>query len=126
MHDPNPEIVRIGVSGARILEVARERIYYVDEAGKEQSIDLEECARAWNRLHDEQRADFRPLPGTNEEGISAWNARCVGRRGSSEGFTWVEFMNERQTRFEFAEYGAFHQEIRRPLAKAGWHTFDND
>ena len=49
MGDPTCEIVSIGVSGARIVGVTRERIDYIDAAGEERFIDLEECARSWER-----------------------------------------------------------------------------
>jgi hypothetical protein len=117
---PEHEIVRIGISGARILGISRERIDYIDAAGQELFLDLEECARGWGRWRDSQRQDFRALPGWNEESIAAWNARCIGQRGGS----WAEFMNERKTRFEFATFDALHRELLSPLMETGWHTFD--
>src|SRR5262245_8204046 len=49
MSPPQHEIVRMGASGARIVAVTRQRIDYLDMAGREQFIDLEECARRWGR-----------------------------------------------------------------------------
>jgi hypothetical protein len=40
-----PEIVRIGVSNARITCVTPQRVEYVDEAGQECFVDLDECSR---------------------------------------------------------------------------------
>src|SRR5262245_20904353 len=94
MKDRQPEIVQIGVSGARIVAVTHQRIDYIDMAGQEQFIDLEECAGSWGRLRDAQSQSFLPLPGATEEGIAEWNARCVGQRDLSDSPPWAEFMNE--------------------------------
>jgi hypothetical protein len=122
MNRPQREVVRVGASGARIVAVTRQRIDYIDMAGQEQFIDLEECASRWGRWHDDRSQEFLPMPGATEQGIAAWNARCVGQRG----FQWAEFMNERNTRFEFATYEALYTELLDPLRQAGWHTFDTD
>ena len=45
MSRPEPETIRVGVSGARIVAVTSQRVDYIDMAGQEQFIDLEECAR---------------------------------------------------------------------------------
>ena len=49
MNQTAGEVVRIGASGARIVRVTQERIEYIDMAGQDQFIDLEECARIWGR-----------------------------------------------------------------------------
>jgi hypothetical protein len=126
MNHPQREIVRIGASGARIVAVTRQRIDYIDMAGQEQFIDLEECARRWGRWHDERSQEFLPLPGATEQGIAASNARCVGKRGALDNPPWAEFRNERNTRFEFGSYEALYTELLGPLRQAGWHTFDTD
>jgi hypothetical protein len=46
-----PELVRIGVANARIQCVTPQRVEYLDEAGQECFVDLEECARNWVKLH---------------------------------------------------------------------------
>ena len=56
-------VVRIGASGARILAVTDEGIDYLDEAGRQRSIDLAECARNWGRWRNARSQEFRPLPG---------------------------------------------------------------
>jgi hypothetical protein len=124
--NPNRELVQFVDSEARIVNVTSERIDYIDAVGQERSIHLAECAKNWSRWRDENCHDFQPMPGATGPGISAWNARCVGQRGSSVNRPWVEFMNDRQTRFEFGTHEDFDREIRRPLAKAGWNTFDCD
>jgi hypothetical protein len=126
MNHRQREIVRIGISGARIVAVTRQRIDYIDMAGQKQFIDLEECVRSWGRWHDDRRQEFLPLPGATEQGIASWNARCVGRRGALDNPPWAEFMNERNTRFEFATYEALYTELLGSLMQAGWHTFDTD
>ena len=41
------ELVRIGTDRARIIRVTRQKVEYNDEAGREQFVDLEQCARIW-------------------------------------------------------------------------------
>jgi hypothetical protein len=55
-----------------------------------------------------------------------WNARCVGQRGALDNPPWIELMNERKTRFEFASRETFYRELLDPFRQAGWHTFDTD
>jgi hypothetical protein len=126
MSDPSPEIVRIGVSGARILSITHERLDYIDEAGQEQCIDLQECAKRWGRWRGERSRDFLPLPGATDQGIADWNARCVGQRGALGNPPWAEFITEPRIRFAFASYEALYRELLDPLGRAGWHTFDTD
>jgi hypothetical protein len=126
MDHPHREVVQVGVSGARIVAVTHQRIDYIDMAGQARSVDLEACARGWGRWHDEHRGEFLPLPGSSEQGIAAWNARCVGERGALDNPPWAEFRNERATRFVFETRDALYRELLTPLGKAGWHTFDTD
>lgn len=122
--DATPEVVRIGAIGGRIVNVTQKCIEYIDMAGQEQFVDLDECAKNWARRHDDHRQKFFPLPGATEQGITAWNARCVGQRAATDNSPWVEFMNKRKTRFEFGTYEAIYGELLEPLMRAGWHTFD--
>ena len=115
MNDPEREIVRIGVSEARIVGVTRERIDYIDEAGQEQFIDLEECAGVGGEARS-NRAKRARLERTV----------CVGQRGALDNPPWAEFMNERKTHFEFATYEDLYGELLTPLRQAGWHTFDTN
>jgi hypothetical protein len=104
--NPERETIRIGVSGARIVAVTRQRIDYIDMAGKERFIDLEESAR--------------------RESVNTGSQEFVGLRAALEDPPWAEFMNERTIRFEFATEGALYAELLGPLQQVGWHTFDWD
>lgn len=118
-----PEIVRIGMARAGVTSVSQRRVEYLDEAGQERFIDLEQCARNWVRYYHEHEQDFVWVDSA--ESAATWNSRCVGQRGALDDPPWVEFMNERRTRFEFASCEAISA-LLGPLSKAGWHTFDTD
>ena len=62
MNQTAGELIRVGTSGARIVRVTQKRIEYIDMAGQDQFIDLEECARAWGRWHDVHSHEFFPVP----------------------------------------------------------------
>ncbi len=123
-----PEVIRVGASGARIVRVSQKRIEYVDMAGQEQFIDLEECARNWTRWYDDHSQEFLPAPGCvgSQAETDAWNAHCVGRRGGAHPLWWVEFMDKQMTRFEFGTWEGLWRELQGPLMLAGWHTFDTE
>ena len=124
--DATPEVIRVGAFGARIISVASQRLDYIDMAGQEQSIDLEECAKNWAGWSRDHRQEFVLFPGTSEKSSARWNARCVGERGALDDPPWAAFMNERKTCFEFETYEALDEELLGPLMQAGWHTFDTD
>jgi hypothetical protein len=126
MNQTAPEIVRIGVASARVTSVTQQRVEYLDEAGQEQFVDLEQCARNWARSSKDPEQEFSLVPGASAESAATWNSRCVGQRGALGDTPWVEFMNERHTRFEFGTYEAIYADLLGPLAKAGWQTFDTD
>jgi hypothetical protein len=126
MGRPAREVVQIGISGARIVTVSRQRVDYIDMAGQAQFVDLEECARSWGQWHDGHRGEYLPLPGASDQSIAAWNACCVGQRGALDNPPWAEFQNERKTRFEFASREALYRELLNPLREASWQTFDTD
>jgi hypothetical protein len=151
MNQTAGEVVRIGASGARIVRVTQERIEYIDMAGPDQFIDLEECARSWGRWYDIHSHEFFPVPGCrarvrwhevrsheflptlevspgppSQTDIDAWNARCVGQRGGGDPLWRVEFMNKRKTRFEFETWEALWRELQGRLMVAGWNTFDTE
>jgi hypothetical protein len=123
-HEPEPEVHRIGPSGARIVRVTHQRIEYTDAAGRRQFIDLEECAKCWVRWCHDHRQEFL-LVGAQAE-IDGENARTVGLRGGGYPLWWAEFMNERKTRFEFETWEARCRELQGPLLAAGWRTFDTE
>ena len=118
------EIVRISVAGARVTSVTQQRLEYIDEAGQAWSIDLEQCARNWVQYHDDNKQDFRLTCGASTESAAQWNLRCVGERDASDNPPWVEFMNDRRTRFQFESFEAVYQHLLGRLAEVGWHTFD--
>jgi len=126
MHPNTLEVIRVGVSYAHILRVTQARIDYIDMRGRRQSIDLEECARIWMRWHDDHIQEFTLLAGSSKADSDAWNARCVGERGALDHPPWVQFMNERNSRFEFGNYEALYVALLEPLMQNGWHTFDTD
>lgn len=119
-----PEIVSIGANGVQIVDVTQHRITYVDLKGEEQFVDLEECARNWMQKRDDTEAEFLRLSDDSDRDVASWNSCCVGQRGATDDPPWVEFMNERRTRFEFESYQSIYKELLGPLANAGWHTFD--
>src|SRR5271157_277264 len=126
MHQATPEVIRVGVSGARIVRVTHEFVEYIDMTGQVQSLDLEQCATDWVKWKKENKQSFLNVSGASEAEIDAWDARTVGTRGALDDPPWVEFMNERRTRFEFETYEALCAELRKPLGDAGWFTFDMD
>ena len=124
--DKQPEVVRIGVGSARLTRVTPLQVEYVDEAGEEHFIDLQECAQNWIRHFDENRARVVAVPGVSSESIAQWNARCIGSRGALSDPPWVVLMSEPSTRFEFKNYFEVHELLLVPLMEVGWHTFDSD
>jgi hypothetical protein len=119
------EVIRVGSSRARIVRVTLERIEYLDMAGQDQVIDLKECARNWVQWSKGHDGDLVPVSGASQEEVDNWNARCLGQRGGTY-YQWVEFMNERKTRFEFETWEARLKELQGPLMVAGWNTFDTE
>ena len=112
------------MAGARIERVGRQRVEYADTEGQEHFIDLQDCARNWLQWYDEHSQEFLALPGTTQPELDAENARFVGRRGGTHSLWWVEFTNERKTRFIFISWEVLWRELHGPLMLAGWLTFD--
>jgi hypothetical protein len=123
-NQPDPEIVRIGNGHAGINSVTAERVEYRDEAGQDRFLDLRQCARNWGGHREQNGRDFILLPGVSTNSADAWNLRCVGMRGILDDPPWVEFINERRTRFEFPSEETAYADLLGPLQEAGWHTFD--
>lgn len=120
-----PDVIRVWAGSARILRVTEKQLDYVDESGREQSVDLEKCAINWCRYWDEKRSEFVSLdPNTSDEDADRWGASCVGTRDICATTPWVMFMNERCTLFKFKTRDQAYAELLRPLHQAGWHTFD--
>jgi len=122
----SPKVNRVAPSGARILHVGQQRIEYVNMAGQERFIDLEECARNWVSWVDDHEDKFMALPGASEADGAAYDARCVCLRGGRRHAYWAEFMDEHKTRFEFQSFETYWKELEAPLTAAGWCTFDTE
>ncbi len=126
MNQAAPEIIRIGNGSARVTAVTQERVEYLDAAGQEWFLDFAQSARNWLQYHNEREGEYRLVRGATPESAAAWNSRCVGQRCLGDNPPWVEFMNERHTRFEFGTFEAAYANLVGPLSKVGWHTFDLD
>ena len=125
MTESSLEVVRIDGSVAPNLTVTPSQIQYTSVTGDPNTIELEECARNWMRLKREQADEFILVPGASRSDADKWDARCVGTRNGC-GPYWVQFMNDRNTRFEFATWEALMEHLVGPLARHGWHTFDTE
>ena len=121
MNQTVPEMVRIGVANAQIKCVTPQRVEYFDEAEQECFIALEECARSWVQLHNQNEDDLVLL--TSEDKAGRRTEFHVARRGShADSPEWIEFTNKRHTRFEFRSYKEAYNTLLQPLRKAGWYT----
>lgn len=114
-----PEIVRIGVSNARITCVTPQRVEYVDEAGKECFVDLDECSRNSVQSRIEDEGDFVVM--TSEDRDAA--ARYVALRDLLHDPAWIEFRNQRRTRFEFGSSNEARG-LKLQLMRLRWRTDD--
>jgi len=115
------EIVRIGVGNARIKCVTRQRVEYLDEAGQECFVDLDEGAINWVQLHNQNEDDLVLL--TSEDISGRRKEPHVARRSFHvDAPEWVEFRNKRRTRFEFRSYNEAYHTLLQTLRKAGWYT----
>jgi len=119
-----PEVHRIAPSGARIVGVTYRHIEYADMAGHAHFIDLEECAKCWLQWFHDHKQQIVPLGSTAE--MEAEAACTVGLRGGGGPSFWIEFMNERKTRFEFENWEARCRLLQGPLLVVGWRTFDTE
>ena len=114
-----PEIVRIGVSNARITCVTPQRVEYVVEAGQECFVDLDECSRNSVQSHIEDEGDSVVL--TSEDGDAV--ARYVATRDLLHDPAWIEFGNKRRTRFEFGSSNEARG-LKLQLMRLRWRTND--
>ena len=120
------EVIRINAGGSRIISVIQRQIEYVGLAGEPCTIDMKGCARNWARWRSDHSDDFITVTDSSQAEIDDWNARCVGTRGALDDPPWVQFTNQRHTRFEFDSYEAIYRELLTPLSRYGWQTFDMD
>jgi len=128
------ELVRIGTGAARITRVTRPRVEYVDEIGREQFVDLEECARIWICLErtglfpPSDETDWARLADATPEfsklELSSSDSNTVGLRSALDSPPWFQFLNRRRTQFEFKNGHSFETDLHEPLGKAGWQSFD--
>lgn len=126
-NDPEQvELIRIGAGAARIVSISQLQIEYIGSTGQRCIIDLQECARNWAQWHSDHNDEFIAVTDDSPADIDGWNAHCVGTRGALDDPPWVQFMNQRHTRFEFGSYEAIYQEVLTPISRYGWHTFDTD
>ncbi len=120
MNQVMPEIVRIGLVNARIQSrTSSDRVKYLNEAGQKCFVDLKECARNMVQLHHKDDADA--VLEASQGFFDSFYTSFVGQHGLLDDPPWVEFMNERRTRFEFGS----EQEGRallRLLRGCGWRT----
>ena len=126
------ELVHIGTGPARIVQIAGPILDYIDDAGASLSIDLQECGRIYGVLEmaglfpPRDEMDWAALADAHPEfptgDIRRWD--CVGLRGALDEPPWFQFLNRRRTQFEFKDRDAFRQELREPLGRAGWNSWD--
>jgi hypothetical protein len=125
------EIVRIGTGAARIVEVMHRQLRYIDGSGADCTIDLEDCARIAHVLYN--AGLFPPADDTDWAKLAAGNPDflsldvslgCVGLRGVIDDPPWFQFLDRRRTQFEFNPEVDIRNDLLRPLATAGWQTWD--
>ena len=117
------EIIRLDVGDARIKSVASQRVEYLDEAGLERFVDLEECARNWVQLHNKDDGELVLL--TSQGIFDSFYSSFVGQHGFLDDQSWIKFSNKRRTRFEFGSVKEAHS-LRRNLRGVGWRTKDGN
>lgn len=125
-------LVRIGTSSARIVEVTRQRLRYIDEHGAASFVDLEDCARIFLTLQN--AGLFPPGDETDWTGLAISSLQfsaldvsfglCVGLRGALDDPPWFQFLDRRRTQFAFKDYDAIRSELLVPLTRVNWQTWD--
>ena len=126
------ELVRMGTGSARIVEITRQRLRYIDDRGADAFVDLEDCARIYLTL--ESAGLFPPNDETDWTALAVANLQfsnldvslsgCVGLRGALDSPPWFQFLDRRRTQFEFKDGEALRAQLRHPLAAVGWQTWD--
>jgi hypothetical protein len=125
------ERIRIGQKSARIMEVTPTTLRYLNEDGIAAAVDLDDCARIQASL--EHAGLFPPRDDTDWTAIAtadrAFSQRnvlngCVGLRAAVDEPPWFQFLDRRRTQFEFKDYDSIKGDLLRPLAAAGWGTWD--
>jgi hypothetical protein len=131
-HFSSVELVRIGKGRALIKNITRQQVSYTDEAGHDSYVDLEECARIYHCL--QEAGQFPPSDDTNGAGlaeicpnfsaIDVSRGGVVGLRAVLDNPPWFQFLNRRRTQFEFNDYEHIQAELRVPLGRVGWSSWD--
>lgn len=126
------DLIRIGRARARIVSVMREKVEYIDEDGRKQFVDLEECARICMCLY--RSGLFPPKNDTDWTSVAdatpgfasldVSGGGTVGLRGALDTPPWFQFLNRRRTQFDFKNRDRLEKQLLRPLAKFGWQSFD--
>ena len=120
----NVELVRIGEGKARIVEVGKARIDYVDEAGAKKTIDLKECARTFDAL--ERAGAFPPRDDTDWAAIAdgepapKQTGDTIGLRARMDEPPWFQFLNRRRTQFQFKDMDEMNALLMGPLMDADY------
>ena len=91
--------MRIGDAAGRIIQVTTSGVEYADAVGTVHTIDLETCRR---------------LAGVKR----------IALRGAIDVPPWVEFTDERRTRFLFDSAPSMYRQLIVPSGRAGWGTWD--
>lgn len=117
-HQPG-RVIYIGLEDAHIVYVTRYALEYVDQAGESSRIDLEKCSEDWCRYFNGHRSEFLTLRGVAGEQMQAENTTTVAMRGTR----YVQFFDDRRTRFEFGSDGE-RWKLQGALLSVGWRTFD--
>jgi hypothetical protein len=125
----NVERIRMGEGPAKISEIARTKIVYIDGRGVQQFVDLEESARtcgvlertgAWPPPED---LDWTAYAAAHSE-LSNVRLGLVGMRGAVDEPPWFQFFDRRRTLFEFKDRDTIYSELITPMARHGWQTWD--
>lgn len=125
------ERVRIGQGSARIVDITQTELRYINEDGVAAAVDLYDCARIQMSL--EHAGLFPPRDDTDWTAIATADREfsrrnvlngCVGLRAAVDDPPWFQFLDRRRTQFEFKDYDAIKNGLQRPLAAAGWNTWD--
>ena len=109
--EPAGQVVPIGATEARITNVTKDHVEFVDRGGMSHLIDLEQCHRNY---------DARFNQGVDR------GYRSVGLRGPYDRPPWMSFADEPPTMFEFSSSEDLYRQILGPLAELGWYTFGTE
>jgi hypothetical protein len=124
----------MAIDGARIQLITPEGLFYLDDEGKEQFIDFEECfQREFARFTDPHHLKkFREInPSMTDEQLQedfewrkTWKKIANRNFDPIDALPYIEFYTDPPIRFEFATVDAFHR-MRFFIEKnTHWRTAD--